>query len=167
MKEYYREGVHSMEIKKDSIIYPLPSDNLLAEKEAFWRVKLPPDYKQMIKRNNGASPEAKAFKVKSHSYVLIRFLCILEAPENNEAGTFDIDVTWTQLEDRLTDDGDLLGVALLPIAVLFAGDFLCLDFRESRSNPKVCVWDHENSAELEPVSHHVADTFAEFMGMLH
>ncbi|MGG0486788.1 SMI1/KNR4 family protein [Priestia aryabhattai] len=102
-----------MEIKKDSIIYPLPSDNLLAEKEAFWRVKLPPDYKQMIKRNNGASPGAKAFKVKSHSYVLIRFLCILEAPENNEAGTFDIDVTWTQLEDRLTDDGDLLGVALL------------------------------------------------------
>lgn len=38
-----------MKITKDSIIYPLPSDNLLAEKEAFWRVKLPPDYKQMIK----------------------------------------------------------------------------------------------------------------------
>ncbi|UIJ69312.1 SMI1/KNR4 family protein [Bacillus cereus] len=103
----------------------------------------------------------------NHSYAVIRFLCILEAPENIEIGMFDIDVTWTQLDERLTDDGDLLGVALLPIAVLFAGDFLCLDFRESRSNPKVCVWDHENSAELEPVSHHVADTFAEFMGMLH
>jgi hypothetical protein len=102
-------------------------------------VKLPPDYKQMIKRNNGASPETKAFKVKSHSYALIRFLCILEAPENNEAGTFDIDVTWTQLEDRLTDDGDLLGVALLLIAMLFAGDFVCLDYRNSRDNPSVCV----------------------------
>ncbi|OSY05419.1 hypothetical protein BTJ48_03984 [Bacillus mycoides] len=80
---------------------------------------------------------------------------------------FDIDVTWTQLDERLTDDGDLLGVALLPIAVLFVGDFLCLDFRESKNNPKVCVWDHENSAELEPVSYHIADTFDEFMGMLH
>ncbi|MEI5907423.1 hypothetical protein WAK64_10175 [Bacillus spongiae] len=37
------------------------------------------------------------------------------------------------------------------MAVLFAGDFLCLDYRESRNNPKVCEWDHEISAELEPV----------------
>ncbi|HDR6269055.1 SMI1/KNR4 family protein [Bacillus thuringiensis] len=156
-----------MEIKKESIIYPLPSDSLILKKEEFWRVQLPVDYKNFIKVNHGGSPEKKSFVCNTHSYAVIRFLCILEAPENIEIGMFDIDVTWTQLDERLTDDGDLLGVALLPIAVLFAGDFLCLDFRESRNNPKVCVWDHENSAELEPVSHHVADTFDEFMGMLH
>ncbi|MGT8954557.1 SMI1/KNR4 family protein [Bacillus cereus] len=156
-----------MEIKKESIIYPLPSDSLILKKEEYWRVQLPVDYKNFIKVNNGGSPEKKSFVCNNHSYAVIRFLCILEAPENIEIGMFDIDVTWTQLDERLTDDGDLLGVALLPIAVLFAGDFLCLDFRESRNNPKVCVWDHENSAELEPVSHHVADTFDEFMGMLH
>lgn len=105
--------------------------------------------------------------MKSHSYVLIRFLCILEVPENTEAGAFDIDVTWTQLEDRLTDDGDLLGVTLLPIAMLFAGEFVCLDYRGSRDNPSVCVWDHENFAELEPTTYPVADTFKEFLAMLH
>ncbi|OFD70061.1 MULTISPECIES: SMI1/KNR4 family protein [Bacillus cereus group] len=156
-----------MEIKKESIIYPLPSDSLILRKEEFWRVQLPIDYKNFIKVNNGGSPEKKSFGCNNHSYAIIRFLCILEAPENIEIGMFDIDVTWTQLDERLTDDGDSLGVALLPIAVLFAGDFLCLDFRESKNNPKVCVWDHENSAELEPVSYHVADTFDEFMGMLH
>lgn len=156
-----------MEIKKESIIYPLPSDSLILKKEEFWRVQLPIDYKNFIKVNNGGSPEKKSFVFNNHSYAVIRFLCILEAPENIEISMFDIDVTWTQLDERLTDDGDLLGVALLPISVLFASDFLCLDFRESRNNPKVCVWDHENSAELEPVSYHVADTFDEFIGMLH
>ncbi|MGS2751421.1 SMI1/KNR4 family protein [Bacillus zanthoxyli] len=156
-----------MEIKKESIIYPLPSDSLILKKEEFWRVQLPIDYKNFIKVNNGGSPEKKSFVCNNHSYAVIRFLCILKAPENIEIGMFDIDVTWTQLDERLTDDGDLLGVVLLPISVLFAGDFLCLDFRESRNNPKVCVWDHKNSAELEPVSYHVADTFDEFIGMLH
>ncbi|USL40182.1 SMI1/KNR4 family protein [Priestia megaterium] len=51
--------------------------------------------------------------------------------------------------------------------VLFAGDLVCLDYRDSRDNPRVCVWDHENSAELEPITYHVADTFKEFLGMLH
>lgn len=92
---------------------------------------------------------------------------MLEAPEMIELGMFDIDITWSQLDERLTDDGDLLGVDLLPIAVLFAGDFLCLDFRKSRNNPEICVWDHENSAELEPVTYHVANSFNEFLDMLY
>ncbi|MDM5186392.1 SMI1/KNR4 family protein [Bacillus sp. DX4.1] len=153
--------------KKDSVIFPLPSEELICKKEEAWGVELPIDYKNFIRMHNGGSPEKKSFICNNHSYAVIRFLCILEAPEHIESGMFDIDVTWTQLDERLTDDGDLLGVALLPIAVLFAGDFLCLDFRESRSNPKVYVWDHENSAELEPVSYHVANTFKRFLDMLH
>ncbi|UIJ69314.1 SMI1/KNR4 family protein [Bacillus cereus] len=45
-----------MEIKKESIIYPLPSDSLILKKEEFWRVQLPVDYKNFIKVNNGGSP---------------------------------------------------------------------------------------------------------------
>ncbi|MCY8232262.1 SMI1/KNR4 family protein [Priestia endophytica] len=155
-----------MEVKKESVIFPLPSDSLIAKKEELWRVELPIDYKNFIKVNNGGSPQKQSFICNNHSYAINRFLCILEAPANTEMGMFDIEVIWTQLDERLTDDGDLLGVVLLPIAVLFAGDFLCLDFRESRSEPKVCVWEHENSAEFEPVSYHVADTFDEFLNMI-
>ncbi|MBJ8029510.1 SMI1/KNR4 family protein [Bacillus cereus group sp. N21] len=156
-----------MGIKKDSVIFPLPSEDLICKKEEAWRVELPLDYKYFIKMNNGGLPEKNSFICNSHSYAVIRFLCILKAPEHLESGMFDIDVTWSRLDERLTDDGDLLGVALLPIAVLFAGDVLCLDFRESRNSPIVCVWDHENSAELEPVVYYVTNTFQQFLDMLH
>lgn len=46
-----------MGIKKESIIYPLPSDSLILKKEEFWRVQLPVDYKNFINVNNGGSPE--------------------------------------------------------------------------------------------------------------
>ncbi|EFI82832.1 SMI1/KNR4 family protein [Listeria grayi] len=52
------------------------------------------------------------------------------------------------------------------LAVLFAGDFLCLDFRESEEKPKTVVWNHEESNELEPVFYHVANSFDEFMNVV-
>ena len=39
-----------------SIIYPLPTDALLQEREVAWRVKLPDDYKEFIKNENGLIP---------------------------------------------------------------------------------------------------------------
>ncbi|EEM02900.1 MULTISPECIES: SMI1/KNR4 family protein [Bacillus] len=156
-----------MRIKKDSVIFPLPSEDLIFKKEEAWRVELPLDYKNFIKLHNGGLPEKNSFICNNHSYAVIRFLCILEAPEHIESGMFDIDVIWSRFDERLTDDGDLLGVALLPIAVLFAGNVLCFDFRESRNSPTVCVWDHENSVELEPVVYYVTNTFQQFLDMLH
>lgn len=155
-----------MKIKQESIIYPLPSDELLSKEEGFWRVELPLEYKDFIKLNNGGIPETRSFICNDKSYVITRFLCILAEPTENDFGIFDIDATKSQLDERLIDDEDLVGVALLPIAVLFAGDFLCLDFRESRNNPSVCVWDHANSGEFAPVSYRVADSFKEFLKML-
>ena len=55
--------------------------------------------------------------------------------------------------------------APLPIAVLFAGDFVCLDFRETE-DPTVVVWYHEESGEFSPVTKTVAQNISEFFGML-
>lgn len=153
-------------MKAESIIYPLPSDQLLLKEEAFWRVELPPEYKEFIKIYNGAIPEKRFFSCNDYNYVVTRFLCILEDPTKNEFGMFDIDATKSQVDERLVDDEDLIGVALLPVAVLFSGDFLCLDFRKSRNNPDVCVWDHANSGEFDPVSYHIRDSFKDFLAML-
>ena len=35
--------------QNQSIIYPLPTDALLLEREVVWRVKLPDDYKEFIR----------------------------------------------------------------------------------------------------------------------
>ena len=42
--------------QNQSIIYPLPTDALLKEREVAWRVKLPDDYKEFIKKENGVIP---------------------------------------------------------------------------------------------------------------
>ena len=35
-----------------------------------------------------------------------------------------------------------------------------------RKNPQICVWDHEESGELDPVTYKVADSFTEFVSSL-
>lgn len=155
-----------MEIREESVIYPVPSDSLLSKEEGFWRVELPLDYKNFIKKNNGGIPEKRSFHCEGHDYLMTRFLCILEEPTEHNLGIFDIDAVKTQLDERLMDDEDRLGVALLPIAVLFSGDFLCLDYRNSPSCPNVCIWDHENSDEYKPVSYPIANHFNDFLAML-
>ncbi|MCP1422288.1 SMI1/KNR4 family protein [Paenibacillus xylanexedens] len=148
-----------METRAKSIIYPLPTDQVLSKEEGFWRVVLPSDYKEFVKINNRGIPERCSFSCNSHNYLITRFLCILEDPTDNGFGIFDIDATKSQLDERLIDDEDLIGVSLLPVAVLFSGDFICLDFRESRNSPNVCVWDHANSGEFDPVSYFLAESF--------
>lgn len=155
-----------MEIDKATIIYPLPIDELFERKEKFWRVKLPKDFVDFLKENNGGRTLEGGFECNGREYAIDRFLCLLQTPRENRLGMYDIDVTLTQLEDRLTDNEELIGADILPIVVLFAGDFICLDFRKDRENPSVCVWNHEESGELEPVTYFVADTFSEFISKL-
>ncbi|EDN9305104.1 SMI1/KNR4 family protein [Listeria monocytogenes] len=155
-----------MKIAKKTIILPLPTNELFERKEKFWRVRLPKDFVNFMKENNGGRPIDGVFKCNNHEHAIDRFLCFLKTPRDNELGMYDIDVTLTQLEDRLTDNEDLIGVDILPIAVLFAGDFVCLDFRKDRNNPNVVVWNHEESAELEPVTYFVTNTFSDFVSMV-
>ena len=68
--------------------------------------------------------------------------------------------------DRLSDNPDLIGAKLLPIATLFAGDFVCLDFKKSKENPCICVWSHEESEEDVPVTYFVSNSFEEFVRIL-
>lgn len=90
----------------------------------------------------------------------------MENYKDSQLGWYDISVVISQIEERLTDNLDLIGVEVLPIAELFAGDYVCLDYRTNKNAPSVCVWSHEKSGEFEPVTYKVADTFAEFIEML-
>ncbi len=41
--------------------------------------------------------------------MIVSFLCILENAEHSEFGFYDIDVVLSQIEERLTDNEDLVG----------------------------------------------------------
>lgn len=155
-----------MIIQENTVVYPLPSVELLAEKEKKWRLVLPNDYKAFITQNNGGIPYKKSFKCNNRNCVVIRFLCILKNVQENQNGWHDISVVESQIGERLTNNEDLIGVEVLPIAELFAGDYVCLDFRLNRDKPGICVWSHEESGELDPITYKIADSFTDFIGML-
>ena len=149
-----------------SIIYPLPTDDLLQEREVAWRVKLPDDYKEFIKNENGLIPSKRYFHFGNNEKVIDRFLAILAISGEKPEEVYDIGVVSTQLEGRIVFDEDYVGMQLIPIAALFGGDFLCLNYIEDPENPSICIWHHEESYELEPAIEFVANNFTEFSDML-
>ena len=149
-----------------SIIYPLPTDVQLQEREVVWKVKLPDDYKEFIKKENGVIPSKRYFHFRHNEKVIDRFLAILAVSGEKVEEAYDIGVVSTQLEGRIVFDEDSVGMKLIPIAALFGGDFLCLNYVEDPEHPSICIWYHEESYELEPAIEFVANNFTEFLAML-
>ena len=152
--------------QNQSIIYPLPTDALLLEREVVWRVKLPDDYKEFIKKENGVIPSKRYFHFENNEKVIDRFLAILAISGEKTEEDYDIGVVSTQLEGRIVFDEDNVGMQLIPIAALYGGDFLCLNYVEDSENPNISIWYHEESYELEPVIEFLAKNFTEFLAML-
>ena len=149
-----------------TIIYPLPTDALLLEREVVWRVKLPDDYKEFIKKENGVIPSKRYFHFENNEKVIDRFLAILAISGKKTEEDYDIGVVSTQLEGRIVFDEDNVGMQLIPIAALFGGDFVCLNYVEDSEKPSICIWYHEESYELEPAIEFLANNFTEFLAML-
>ncbi|WP_314851865.1 SMI1/KNR4 family protein [uncultured Granulicatella sp.] len=152
--------------QNQSIIYPLLTDALLLEREVVWRVKLPDDYKEFIKKENGVIPSKRYFHFEHNEKVIDRFLAILAISGEKTEEDYDIGVVSTQLEGRIVFDEDNVGMQLIPIAALFGGDFVCLNYVEDSENPSICIWYHEESYELEPAIEFLANNFTEFLAML-
>lgn len=93
-------------------------------------------------------------------------MCILKVTGEREDEYYDIGVVKTQLDEKIVFDENLVGTELLPIAALFVGDFVCLDYRNNVEEPIVCVWNHEESSDLNPVTSIISNSFQEFLKML-
>lgn len=154
-----------MRIKTESIL-PVPSRELFRKFDEFYEVTLPEEYKLFLNKYNGAIPITNAFLHNNIEYVVERFLCLLEDPNKYKIeGEYELRVVMAQLDGRIIEDGDSTAWPIVPIAALFAGDFVCLDFRNS-DIPSIVVWFHEESDELCPVTTKVADNITEFLNML-
>ncbi|MGV2962609.1 SMI1/KNR4 family protein [Paenibacillus sp. AGC30] len=155
-----------MRMDVNTIVVPLPGDDLLDAVERSFRVSFPESYRHFIKEHNGAVPITNMFSMNQQEYIIEKFLCILDDSESDPInGWYDIEVTITQIGDRLTDNEDLVGMNVVPIAALFSGNFICLDFRETEE-PTVVIWFHEESEEFSPVTQKVALNILEFFELL-
>jgi len=155
-----------IEMLPGSIALPLPDDDFVTESEQELHVVFPEDYRDFVKRFGGGKPVLRSFVASGHEWAIDRFLCLLENYADNPCGDYDIGVVWSELFDRMTDAPDSVGASMVPIAVLFASDFVCLDYRTSRERPAVVVWLHEESDEWAPVICPVASTFTDFLQLL-
>ena len=155
-----------MTIQENTIIQPMPSNELLMEKEKKWKLILPMDYKKFIMNYSGGIPNEKSFECKKRKYTITRFLCVLKNVQENQSGWYDISVVESQIGERLTDNEELIGIELLPIAELITGDYVCLDYRENKESPSICVWSDKESENFIPVTYKISDTFSEFVEMV-
>ena len=153
--------------EEQAIISPMPTDALLQEREVAWKVRLPDDYKEFIKKENGLIPSKRYFHFGNNEKVIEHFLAILAISGEKVEEAYDIGVVSTQLEGRIVFDEDYVGMQLIPIAALFGGDFVCLNYIEDPENPSICIWYHEESYELEPAIEFLANNFTEFLAMLY
>ncbi|MFN3160464.1 MAG: SMI1/KNR4 family protein [Rubinisphaera brasiliensis] len=155
-----------MELDPTTVLPPPTTESIQSFEKAY-RITLPSDFVEFLRNGNGGVPVEKVFVANHRKRVLESFLSILETPENDLMnGWCDIGVVISQLDERLIDDENLIGMNVIPIAVLFGGDFICLDFRHSQDAPAIAVWDHEQSDEFSPHLEVVADSFTEFTSQL-
>ena len=160
-------GVLGMKYTKDSTAPPLLEG--IEENERALHIKFPKDFIEFLNENNGGVPLLPCFDTSNNTKVIERFLPILERERyqsDEKFGQYEIGVVWSQIDTRLGSDEEEYGSQVVPIAALFAGDMLCLDFRNNETVPEIVVWDHEQSKYLKPVLEKVANSFAEFLTKL-
>lgn len=162
-----------MKIDMNSIVKPKPTEKLIKIFENNYKINFPEKFKEFLLEYNGATPITNVFSLGSNEYLIERFLCILEDYKEHKNGDYDIGVVISQIFDRLTDSEDITGMDVIPIAVLFGGNFICLDYRNKEidytenKNPIVVIWDHEESEEDLPVTKKVCNSIDEFFSMLY
>lgn len=154
-----------MQIKEDSILRESVIERLLRV-ENFSKVKFPDSYKKFIQEYNIGIPVTNSFSLNKHSYSIERFLGFVNDYKTSALGDYDIAVVLSQIDTRLTSNPDLVGDEMIPIACLFTGDYVCLDYRENKDEPCISLWDHEESDEFEPVTYKISDDFSSFIDML-
>lgn len=134
--------------------------------EEYSNIRFPEPYVEFIQDYNVGISITNEFEFENHIYVIERFLGLVNDYKNSPLGDYDIAVVLSQIDTRLTDNPDLVGDEVIPVAMLFAGDYICLDYRNNHIIPEVCIWYHEESEEFEPFTRKIADNFGQFMDML-
>lgn len=150
-------------------LLPIPSKRTIKAFEDEFELLFPMDYVQFIQKNNGVIPITNKFKFNNYEYLIEKFLCLLTIEQANSLaeGCYDIGTVALQLEERLTINEEDTSISILPIVSLFAGDFVCLDFRYNLKNPTICIWYHEDSEEFSPKTATIANSFNDFLNMLY
>jgi hypothetical protein len=147
---------------------PAPTRKAISSFEKSLGIRLPEAFIDVLKSANAAVPKRREFPAGDRWRLIDRFLGLVDAP--HALRVYDMRLALEDLVERLLtteeleDEGEYRA-KVLPVAVLFGGDHVCLDYRND-GEPTVRVWMHEESEEGAPVYVDVAPTFAAFLELL-
>ena len=109
----------------------------LAKVEAYFGIKFPSDFREVVLEHNAATPTPNTIDTSRQTGKafgeLIDFN--LDAREN-------IISLYNQLENKIP-------AKIYPITMDPGGNFLCYDFRIDIANPQIVRWDHEQKFTIE------------------
>lgn len=109
-------------------------DKTISEVENLFGVKLPEDYKQCIKENNGGYPQPKNFDW-----------------DDGSKSVFDslISFTHERLNIKMFLD-KFESLKIFPFATDPFGNLICFDYRYTKNSPIVVFYDHEEDT-IQPI----------------
>lgn len=117
-----------MGLKKWTFTEETPLDEkVISEVELLFGVKLPEDYKQCIKENNGGYPEPNAF----------------DWDDGSTGSVFNNLISFTNKDLNIKMFAELSEQRLFPIADDPFGNLICFDYRYNERSPKIVFYDHE------------------------
>lgn len=153
-----------LEYESGSLLGPV-DENQVREFREWYRenenasFEFDPSYLSYLRHSHGGVPKKRCFRTqRGRTRMIDRFLNFIDRKSNDPQACYNVEVVWSQIEERLTHD-------LLPFAVLFAGDMVCFKY-DKPGRPSIVVWEHEKSAPREPYLDYVADDFDRFLGVL-
>lgn len=111
----------SINSKEDSVLKEGLAERI-KKAEEYCHVKFPDDHIIFIKEYNVGLPEANTFTADHKYYVIERFLGFVSDYQNSPLGEYDIAVVMAPIETYMTDNPDLVGAELIPIAKLSTGE---------------------------------------------
>lgn len=139
---------------------PPVSAGVLDEHEQMLGIEFPEDFREVIQQCPGGQP-------------LERSDFWIEHPAHGRLGSgLGALVTLGPVEDvnslrfcaRALHDHHGLPQHIIPIVIEGGGDYMCLDYRESVTEPRMVYYSHE--APLETAFAYLADSFTGFLDML-
>jgi hypothetical protein len=152
----------AIELEPGSAVAP-PDPQLLDRVEAFYRIAIPPAFREWMRRANGGVPRKRHFIHKGVGYEIERFCCRVSDSKEHPLGIFDIAVVLTTFEALMCRPDDAT-CYVLPMARLTYGDYVCMNLFESP--PRIVLWKSDESTEFNAVFEPLARDIPEFIGML-
>lgn len=143
-----------MSISWEPYVWDAPHPTAPGELESIerqWGVSLPDDYRSLVSIYQGMTPNPHIIDIGRGNSSICAFLTI---SEDESSHIYSIRDAYEILKPHLPP-------GIYPFALTGGGEYVCFDYRDAPSHPRIVF------ITVETDVHPIADSFSEFLEKLH